>query len=449
MRFIALLAIIMVAVLFQPEAADAAADPADPATLDRGAHPGSVGFADPADLDALLGYRLPDWGWRTWTFAGTLHGAGSARDRVGVADAHQLSYMTNLLTATTWYRESEPRTWEVSADLRGDWNRTRGGSDLWTRALHGRYEVSARLEQYLVDDRWFVGLDGWAAGSYEDRRNERPGDAPDHVLIRRGHDHTAGIRAGWGRIRDVTPLVRAQRLAERLVALGRPRPAAAQIQAAARVLAQENGYQRVYARPDRRLWDRILAPLTGGEPLSVAEVFYLREVMVEDLGMRRQGSQVAGVIDWRQDGLTENVVTRPGLGLQAETWRNLSLTLQLSATARATWSWVNQPDPDFDTRTFEVQASSGLRWNVIDRIRVGGSLWGVIREYDREWSSGNEISRSLHAAIEARFYVEDRMYVRPRVELAWEEWDLPEAYERDVRWSYGVSFGYDLDGVIF
>jgi len=223
MRSIALLAIIMAAAFVQPAAAAASdSDPADPATLDRGAHPGSIGFADPDDLSALLGYRLPDWGWRAWVIDGSFHGRGHTPTTLGTAGYPRLDYAADLQTEATWYRESEPRSWGLSARLSGDWARQRA-DDLWTLLLDGRYRVTAHANQYLLDDRWFVSVRARTSGGYREHRVEQPDGAPEDVVVQRLHDHEASLRLGWGRIRDVTPLVRAQRLAERLVAMDRPR----------------------------------------------------------------------------------------------------------------------------------------------------------------------------------------------------------------------------------
>jgi len=261
----------------------------------------TVGFSDPDELTALLEYRLPDWGWQTWDLAGQFSGAGSSHRYDGDADLESETARNDndarLNTRFDLWRESERRDLRLGLELGGSWSRSYAGVDdevSRDRSLSGYYSVSGEIDLRPSGGAWSVAASALAMGDYRENRWEhRSEDSQDeNVEIASGHGHLASLGIGLGRIRDVTPLVRAERLNERLVALGRPRLAPAAIQHVAEVLAREYGYRRVFDRPERRFWSDVLEPLIGGEPLSVAEVFYLTDVMQENLGTRWQGARV-------------------------------------------------------------------------------------------------------------------------------------------------------------
>jgi Tat protein secretion system quality control protein TatD with DNase activity len=89
----------------------------------------------------------------------------------------------------------------------------------------------------------------------------------------RTREYDVGAGIGIGRSRDVTPLIRAQRLSERLEALGRPPLSAHQVQQVAQVLAREEGYRIVFDRPDRSFWRDVLEPMLPKIPRAVAHCF--------------------------------------------------------------------------------------------------------------------------------------------------------------------------------
>jgi len=160
--------------------------------------------------------------------------------------------------------------------------------------LVGNYGVGGGLNQYLGEGQFFLGLLGNGGQYYEESIIE-VSDADEIRNFRRNHHFGIGPSVGWGRARDVTPLIRAQRLSERLIALDRPPLTSDQVQQIARVLATEQGYRTVFDRPERSFWRDVLEPMLDQEnPLSPYEIFYLRDVLAEDIGPRREGVELRG-----------------------------------------------------------------------------------------------------------------------------------------------------------
>ncbi|MEZ4387957.1 MAG: hypothetical protein R3D98_10375 [Candidatus Krumholzibacteriia bacterium] len=298
--------------------------------------PESVGFEAPADLGALLAYRLSDWGWRTVEVAGAFEGGGNVAPLVendefyGRFDRYA---SLDLAAGLRWTHEGELSRRSLRVDGTGRWRRTRSQwSDCVTWGLEGRFEVDGRWDRYLARDRWFVSARLALASSHE----EIHGCFIGYDESTGGYGHRVELGGGWGRLRDVEPLLRAQRLAERLVALGRVRPGRAQVLAAAEVLATRGGYGAIYDRPDRRFWQEVFAALTGGETLDLAEVLYLEDALAENLGDRRQGVRVEAGGWWIQNGTGDQEDHWLGTWTRATAARNLSLDHQLTASATFT-----------------------------------------------------------------------------------------------------------------
>ena len=422
----------------------------------------SIGYIDDQDLESLLAYRLPDWGWRTWDISGEFQGAGATSTSAGEFSAGQdvLEHSANAFTRIRRYREGEEEILELGGMLRGSWDRERRATDDdidRERTLSGMYQLNGTWIRYVGRGDWFVDISGRAVGTYQERSTEfRSGEiSGDRNTFDRGHSHNVNLGIGWGRMRDVTPLIRAERIAARLVALGRPRPTPPQILAMAEGLARESGYRIVFDRPERRLWDDVLAPVLGAEPLSVAEVFYIADMLREDLGVRRQGIRVEAGPTWYQSGLGGGSTYTPGLFAELAMSRNLSLPLQISAELGWRWLHWNRGDAqDSDERDLQAYANLGLLWNVADRMRLDAVIAGEHAVLEPDAWSGESTSSSVSLDLDLRIYLEDRLALRPFVRARWSEAETDianpqEFYRMSQSWSYGIAIDYSLDTLLW
>ena len=183
----------------------------------------SLGFAQPDSVGNLRDYRLPTWGYLRWDIDGTLAGNGR---QGGESEDNQVRMQ--LGTSLLRYRETEDMTAEVRARGSGGltWSErffNPEGIDQqfanWNRQLSARYDLHGTLRRYVAGNLAVVA----AAGHdlvYQDRSERN--DAERERSYARAVGGSAELGASLGRIRDVTPLLRAERLAERLVALGGP-----------------------------------------------------------------------------------------------------------------------------------------------------------------------------------------------------------------------------------
>ncbi len=418
----------------------------------------SIGFSEPHDLQALLDYRLPDWGWRTWDVSGEMWGAGHHRNDDVDDDANESFLALESLLATA--HESEVFTWSANVDLSGTWWRARyssGNNVGRMRELDGQVEATGELRRYLAGSSWFGAVEAGLALSYEEQytSDRYQGDAYESLNVRGGHGHYVQGGVGRGRLRDVTPLLRAERLSERLVALGRPRLTGAQVREVAEVLAREYGYRQAFARPERRFWHDVLEPLLDGPALSVAEIFYLADVLQEDLGARRQGTrwQISGY--WEQGGTEEQAVYVPGYGASFETSHNLSLPWQVSAGVTC-WRWWENGrawDGDYDIDNLETVADVSLLWLVADRVQFDAGLKGRRTWQETELSGATYTHTAVHPYAQFNVFIEDHLVFEPYLRGLWSESVIEGATyppnETVWSWSYGFTFTYRLDTMLF
>jgi hypothetical protein len=446
-------------------------------SLSQTADGASTGFADPSDTRGLLEYRLPDWGYRTWDLGFDLNGAGADRF-TGNDRQYSNSFSTNLDTDFLLYGESERRIRNLEVSAGGNYGRFHNGNSVTensARALSGRVAASGGWNEYLHESSFSLGGAAGASQDYDERivENRNDGGADeDRNFGRRGtYSLSAGI--GWGRVRDVTPLIRAQRLSERLTALGRPRLTMAQIQEVARVLAREQGYRTVLDRPERSFWSDVLAPMLDPEqPLSPYEVFYLRDVLSENIGPRREGYSVTAAFGYghRRENREVDYVTNdrgPVLGL---TWvRNPSLNHQLALGVAGSYRTVNYTVDypaiaDNSLREDLLRGELGIEhlWTLADRYRLDTSLGFTGRYIEMEQDDQRSIRRTLDTRLGSTFrmFVEDNLSVVASIRgtnsqdyyevSGGPQPDLDgERYRRDWNWSYGLGFEYYLDRFLY
>jgi hypothetical protein len=394
----------------------------------------SIGFADPGDIQPLLDYRLPDWGYRNWELSGSLDASGDDDDPL---DRQQ--YLSPRLRY--WrYHESEGSISWITGDLTGRINRSESPSDEVSRNLDGRITLSGRTDRYFRSS-WFYSLDAGIGASYAESRRD------ESIRVVRDYDHNLGVGLGHGRLRDVDPLLRAKRISERLRALGRDPLPELEVERLAHVIAQEGGYSVVFDRPDRHFWGAVFEILEAGRPFTAYEVLYLTDVMRENIGQRFEGKRLALLTSWYRESSYDNRA-RESASLEYSWYHNHDLDHQLGLVLRGFWSWT-QYTPG-DERHGGLTCSLDHLWVVADRILWSNSLSSDLM-YD-EYESGSSPRRRWHVILASlfSFYVEDRWSINP--ELAtfanWSESGDHDWHE-SWAWRFSVSVKYRFGAGLF
>jgi len=419
----------------------------------------TIGFEDPADLSNILEYRLPDWGWLTWDLDGEINGSGShhyAATSFSQASHDRSDNAARLASVTRYLRENENLFLYSDLILNGTWDNSRQGHG---PAVHrnedisGQYRIYGIAQQYLGQSSWFANGSLMSIGNYNEVHRSRSDHEEDReeTIIENTGSHHASVGLGFGRIRDVTPLIRASRLSERLVALGRPRLTERQIQKVAQVLAQEYGYRIVFDRPDRRFWSDVLDPMIPGEPLTVAEIFYLTDVLQENLGTRNQGYELAVQGTYRRLGGGDEAENEPSARCYASGSKNLSLDWQVYGSFSTEWRWRNGIEGAENDSQYS-HLGLGVLWSIADRILMDGTIMGKRLHTDYEEVDVSFTDYDVRAEITLDVFIEDRLSLRPVAGVVWGERSHDQEdgiYNRTQSWHYGLSINYRLEGLLF
>lgn len=354
-----------------------------------------------------------------------------------------------------WLRESEARIWRISTTQQGDWswgrNRRDSNQDYQSR-FASRLGLSGSLQEYVRGDAYLLASGDIQSGYAEWR--VRPDDG-NFLTVHRDFQGTAGVGAGFGRRRDVTPIIQAERLSERLRALGRDALSGEQILELAAVLARQGGFDKVFDRPDRHLWRDVLEPiLAGGAPLSPYEVLYLRDMLSERLGSRGEGSTLeAGVSATRttQTGSRSMSSTRWGPRVTARWSHNLSLDRQLSILFSGSFNWADGDSPPDD----DSEQGSGLLtlahlWVLADRVYWNTYLQGQFSYLEHDSAPSTVRQREVTLGTSYSIYVEDRMTLEPNALVGWTRIGTADSGSVEhFTWTLGVGFSYDLENALF
>ncbi len=417
----------------------------------------TVGFADPRDTRALLDYRLPTWSYRIWSLSGGLNGGGndySTEERKSIRNQFSSALASDLI----WRRMSDIQDRHLAARVSGDYRRQHDGNETHVRSdheLNGLVKAQGMIRRYLRPGGFYGGLMVEAHQSYQERIQEEAWPEDDEVpdqYSRRTHGLIQGD-IGVGRLRDVTPIIRAQRLSERLVALGRSRLTRGQILRVADVLATEQGYRKVFDRPERNFWSDVLEPmLEGQDSLTPYEIFYLRDVMSESVGSRWEGAQTGfRAVYQGTDGDSpagKLIIDERELSIFADWAHNLSLEHQLGAQVSGGYHWQVW---NGDKREFgKISVRLFHFWCLADRysLDTSVSLAGYYTERDEEVNRRNLQTRF---DSEFRIYVEDSMTLVTGVMVGNAQLNEPadQGSGHGWDWSYRIGLEYTLDSLLY
>ena len=407
----------------------------------------SVGFQNPQDIQTLLDYRLPDWSYRTFDARLALDGReDSARSSGMGSSGASFQGSLGLDYQRTW--ESEERNLEYGGVWSTDYRNLRqsyDNSETTDSFYQNTVGLNGSYERYLGGGPVSLRGSGSVRHGYSQQHRETVAgeESLEERLYSRNHYLYTRVGAGLGRLRNVRPLLQAQRLNERLQALGRPALSPRQVRRLAEIIATEYGYGMVYDRPERFFWRDVFEPLTQTEDaLSPYEIFCLQEALNENLGTRYEGLRLDVGAIWSEDygNLEEMDRYRHMREITGGVsyYHNPSLTRQYRASLSANYHWRREhssTDQDGYWR-----ASVGHLWNVTDRLR-----WdlGLGHNQNRRFEPRYDGSQSSLGS-DFHFRLEDRMSLTCGVDLGYIHMKRDE--EVRFRWDlvYSVGLSYNL-----
>jgi len=410
----------------------------------------TIGFSDPDEVYHLENYRLPTWGYDLLYL--DFDGAFSSINQFN--DTRNRNTNGRLAPNYFYYRESEEMiiNGRVSLPLNLSRSSTKTAADVESSQREFDLLLSAFADgKYYLDDLLF------AAGQVEidinSNRRTTDGDNQPELFRRQADTRLAlGAGAGYGRVRNVTPVIRALRFNERLNALNAGSLNDGQLQDLASVFAQRTGYTRVFDRPNRHFWDAIsnTAPNILGS-MSMYDAYYLSETLMESTGQRFEGWDATAQIFVDHQRYSEKretdgnttlddswADTELGLNLAGRYFHNLSLEQMISVRANLGFGLYIPDDDEADNERlmlagFEV----GHLYNITDRILVQSALGTNVERF----GSGDDsfTYRVFRINSSVTYFIEDNVNVFATISYRNEKEDFGNA-DRS-RSDFGINVG--------
>ncbi len=405
--------------------------------------PSSVGFANPDRVQPVRAYRLPTWHWSMWTLRANGNASRSFRNREypdsrsdREVDQYNLGLRLNPVYRSFWESESRRAFLQLSPSL--DFSRRRATSitegqeqDHDDMAVSAQFDLRGRLREYVSGQTFLLAsVDGSAVYNYQRVLDDGRVDT-QHYLDGRT---TVRLGVGVGRVRIVTPVIRALRMQERLQSVSPGMSVSDdQVQAAAHQLARRPGYSAVYDRPDKYFWRDFFerAGLSGRGPF---ETFYVADILRERVGVRREGAEIAvgalGSHEGGEDGGSGRVLTSGEIygdavgGFARGQWyRNLTLNHQLGMEGRA--DYVNfLEDPVRPDRHLRLSAEAQWLWVLANRLRINTRLRANFLHWnDREGEETFQQMNDYLLSTDLVIFVENSLVLRAGANVRYDSRD--------------------------
>lgn len=356
----------------------------------------SVGFTDPNDIQTLLDYRLPDWGYSNFIMDFNASNNGLS-NKFGELSTYDNSSMLSLAPAYTLYKESEERildfTTTLSLDYAGsfrDFETQTGNIETDQDQFSSDISSIIQVKKYTTGNNFLYGFSNVEL-FYNSEKNENTQDGSvqnESISYDRILTFNSRLGYGFGRIRNVGPAIRAIRLSERLRAINRTALSDEDAFRAADQFTRFQGYQQHYDRPEKYFWrdlDRDISTDLGD--LDAFDMLYLTDVLNEAIGSRLEGWEVIGGVQLnylnlldRNENRINNIINRNttiqldrGIFVTSRWYKNTSLEQQWGLFFN---SELNFPMEEQDMLPFNAKRSlilnGGINWlrTITDRMLV-------------------------------------------------------------------------------
>lgn len=389
----------------------------------------SVGFSDPDNIQPLLDYRLPDWGYTNFyldfSLDGNLENRQSDEDQNSAAN-HQYS---SLITSNyTRYRESEARISEYILSPFINYSILDQNSFSSSESYNSDFQLvflwNFNEKFYREDsDLFFAGSFYGVLNQSKRQEEEHFQEAIniDETSLNRSFNPSLSIGIGYGRLRNVNPMIRSLRMNERLNALNAGQTLSQNdITNSAEHFTRLDGYRRSYDRHQKHFWgdmDNLLSADLAA--IEAFDLLYLTDVTQEAIGSRQEGWEISALatlhhsLSYRrnEDKLTGSSNSRISKGTflipsVSGTWyKNLSLKHQIGFNGSFQYE-MELGDESILNRDYNTLLTS-INWlyTITDRILTNTAI-----TYQR---TGRELfnSNRIYIQSEANYFLEDRFSI--------------------------------------
>lgn len=425
----------------------------------------SVGFSDSNNIQPLLDYRLPEWGYTNFFLDFSTNGNfRKNKSTINSATDTDNLFSGRLSPSYLHHYESESRISNYLIRPRIDYsfrNQNSYSEDENNRddlELYFQWDFNEKL--YL--DNSDVFLIGGVSGFFNQQTqwNKEVTQSVveyDQKDLNRVFNPTLSIGIGLGRLRTVNPVIQSLRLNERLQTLNTGQNLNQQeMVRAADQFTKLNGYQQTYDRPQKYFWGDMDERLsTNLSALDAFDLLYLTDVTSETVGLRQEGWQISTTVNLQYnvnytheensatDGQSSQMLTSTLLSptLGAIWYKNLSLKHQIGLSGSFTYH--KQLDDTFVDNYNILNSSASWLYTITDRLLVNTTL-----AYFRLGRENNSTSRILLRS-NFDYFVENSFSLFANVTYAY-NWGSSQTYangvlieaidERDIQFSAGLRY---------
>ncbi|MDR8391250.1 hypothetical protein NC796_08880 [Aliifodinibius sp. S!AR15-10] len=394
----------------------------------------SVGFSNPEDIQPLLDYRLPDWGYSN--FGLDLSHMSSVSD--SKYDQRNISRFSNTIQISPTYRlyrESEQKILNLFSSVGLNYNNSKiesrgyDNSERQTKNLNIDSQINISLKNYQSENIFLYG-----AGDFSVTYNRRKNFQPGNTSIGRDVSIKPEIGIGFGRIRNINPMIRAVRLEERLRAIGQDALNRVQLLNAANQFTKYDGYQKSYDRSEKYFWqDMNRATGSALSGLKPYDMMYLTDIFDEVIGTRFEGWElIAGVrfrytnyLDRKDQDSSQgstSIIKTIGPYLRGRLYHNISLNHQIGAFGSLNQSYPLGSSNSAVDYNWNASTTLGVEWlwTVSDRwflnTEVRNRYSRIKRTIANDLGSGNSTrwTNNLSLSSYLTYFLENKLAITVR-----------------------------------
>ena len=410
----------------------------------------SIGFTDSTDFQYLINYRLPSWRYSQFS----LNASSGNYDHNNQNLENSYSSSRNMLQTSRnsrgavsfnpdfkYWHESEQRILSINSNYSFDYSRQKNTDDVENNSpsdfpnTEGRYKhtslymyqvlnIDASIKNYLnPDNSTFVY--GSLYGFFDHNRRENKttymsGDITDIETTQKSVVINPRLAIGFGRIRNVTPVIRAIRVNERFKNLGNASLSDENITKTAEQFTKYQGYTRVYDRPLKYFWNDLSSLTnTSFSDMGAYDLMYLNDIFDEVLGSRYEGYEFQAGIQYlyKNDLAKQNrnperftqKTKQPGLFTSFTLYKNLNLYHQLNFRVGSQVDFSR--GIELDTWDNVNYLEAGWLWNVADRLLLTINSGSSLTFHKTKYNDDNILIFHTDLSTNLTYFIENSLAI--------------------------------------
>lgn len=377
----------------------------------------SVGFSDPDNIQPLLDYRLPEWGYNEFFLDAAMDGFFNTRYRDD-GNLQNNRFSAEFAPVYSRYRESESMISTLNVVPR--FNYFKGtNDDVVDSETEFLLTFNSEDRFYKENSDVFFNVNLSGLFRQNNRLDEDPANLIDEQFLDRYFSASFLVGIGYGRLRNVNPMIRSLRLNERYNSLDLGQSLGNEdIFNAAEHFTRERGYQQAYDRPLKYFWDdldQLISPdLSGLDPF---DLLYLTDTSSEVIGQRQEGWEISGAagiqysVQYNREennssgesssSLSENPYFSPTIS--GAWYKNLSLEHQVSL--QAGFNYLIPFNRSTDYRMYSFSVTGSWLYNLTDRMLTNTSVTFRTSDSRSDLPSNSDIA----IRSEINYFIENRL----------------------------------------